>query len=313
MTYAYSVTSSVTRQRTSIPAGEAFDPNNDDAYFRWRARKLENYPNTKDQLIVEIKDPGALTRAEHQAIVERCRKANMAIYTCSPARSTGKDAIRRFGEQLGLCRLDMNLCADNDSITSVRVLQAGRQQGYIPYSDRALNWHTDGYYNHPTQRIRAFIIHCVQDAASGGENAFLDHEMAYLSMRDKNPSHVAAFMQADVMRIPANIEQGTEIRRAEVGPVFTLDTATNTLYMRYTARKHNIEWKNDPLVQAGVQLLEDLLAGDGRYIFRHRLEPGQGIVCNNVLHSRSAFVNDAATRHERLLYRARYYDRVDST
>jgi hypothetical protein len=32
-------------------------------------------------------------------------------------------------------------------------------------------------------------------------------------------------------------------------------------------------------------------------------------VCNNVLHDRAAFVDDP--RHPRLLYRARYLDRVD--
>jgi hypothetical protein len=33
-----------------------------------------------------------------------------------------------------------------------------------------------------------------------------------------------------------------------------------------------------------------------------------GIVCNNVLHERGGFVDDANA--PRLLYRARYYDRV---
>ncbi len=151
----------------------------------------------------------------------------------------------------------------------------------------------------------------MRDAASGGENALLDPEIVYLLMRDYNPSYVAALMQCDVMRIPANIAQGTEIRRTQAGPVFTLDAATRTLHMRYTARKHYIEWKNDLLAQAAVCFLEDLLKNDDRYTFRHRLEPGQGVVCNNVLHNRSAFGNDAG--RERLVYRARYYDRVAGT
>jgi hypothetical protein len=33
-----------------------------------------------------------------------------------------------------------------------------------------------------------------------------------------------------------------------------------------------------------------------------------GVICNNVLHARSAFRDDPA--RPRLLYRARYYDRV---
>ena len=38
------------------------------------------------------------------------------------------------------------------------------------------------------------------------------------------------------------------------------------------------------------------------------LEPGMGIVCNNVLHRRDGFVDDPS--RSRLLYRARYLDRV---
>lgn len=301
----------VARGPTYAPADGAFDLDNDSAYGRWRTRKLENYPLTTDELFVEVKDPCELTAAERKAIIERCRKTNMAIYACSPARATDKLAVGRLGEQLGLCRLDANLCADTDNITSIRVMPTGRQREYIPYSNRLLNWHTDGYYNPPSQRIRAFIIHCVLDAASGGENALLDPEIVYLRIRDHNPSYIAALMQTDVMHIPANIDQGTEIRRAESGPVFTLDIATCTLHMRYTARKHNIEWKSDSLVRAAVRFLEGLLTSDDRYTFRHRLEPGQGLVCNNVLHNRSAFINDAG--HERLFYRARYYDRIAGT
>ena len=50
-----------------------------------------------------------------------------------------------------------------------------------------------------------------------------------------------------------------------------------------------------------------ILAGS-LYVLRLRLEPGMGIVCNNVLHARTGFRD--APQHRRLLYRARYYDRV---
>jgi hypothetical protein len=33
-----------------------------------------------------------------------------------------------------------------------------------------------------------------------------------------------------------------------------------------------------------------------------------GLICNNVLHTRSAFFD--STEHRRLLYRGRYYDRL---
>jgi len=41
-----------------------------------------------------------------------------------------------------------------------------------------------------------------------------------------------------------------------------------------------------------------------------RLQRGQGMVCNNVLHGRQAF-HDAPDQPGRLIYRARYYDGID--
>ncbi|WP_413880545.1 hypothetical protein [Candidatus Aalborgicola defluviihabitans] len=78
--------------------------------------------------------------------------------------------------------------------------------------------------------------------------------------------------------------------------------------MRYTARTHSIVWKNDAPTLAAVAFLEQLLASDNHHVFRLTLQPGMGLVCNNVLHDRSGFVDDPA--QPRLLYRARYLDRV---
>lgn len=78
--------------------------------------------------------------------------------------------------------------------------------------------------------------------------------------------------------------------------------------MRYTARTRSIEWKQDELTLAAVALLEKLLSSDSPHIYRGRLEPGMGLLCNNVLHDRAGF-NDDPDR-PRLLQRARFYDRI---
>lgn len=290
-----------------------FDLSANHSYRHWLAGKLEHYPQNAQELIVEIRDPGALSRAERDAIIERCRKTNMAIYACASNRPYDKKIVQALGEQLGLRDMDTNLCADADSISSVRALPPVQDQEYIPYTNRALKWHTDGYYNRPAQRIRAFILHCAGTASHGGDNALLDPEIVYLLMRNANPDHVRVLMQADAMEIPANVQGGEEIRSACSGPVFALDDATASLHMRYSARRHYIRWKADTMTQAAVRFLENLLANDSRYVFHHRLEAGQGIVCNNVLHSRAAFVDDLAGQQVRLLYRARYYNRIADT
>ena len=69
------------------------------------------------------------------------------------------------------------------------------------------------------------------------------------------------------------------------------------------------------MTQQAVARLSTLLAGDSvsaPYLYRLRLEAGMGLVCNNVLHDRAGFSDDAISP-PRLLYRARYYDRIRQT
>ncbi len=295
-----------------LPEGNPFAPENDAAYRRWRERKLDSYPTTAEALIVEVADPLALTDAEADAIARTCRKTNMAIYAARTARRADKAIPRAVGARFGLTRLDSNMLADDDGITSLQTVPGKSQRGYIPYSNKRLLWHTDGYYNGAEARIRAFVLHCVSPAAAGGDNRLLDHEIAYLLMRDANPDYVRALMAPDAMTIPANTESGEETRAASIGPVFSVDAAGN-LHMRYTSRTRSIEWKQDAATRAAVGFLEHLLSGDSPYIFHHRMTAGQGLLCNNVLHNRTAFTDDVDKGAARLVYRARYYDRIAGT
>ena len=284
-----------------------------ESYAVWREAKLHDYPATAEALRVEVRDPRALSEAERHKLLQLCRKTNMAIYASQLDGLADKQIPRRLGEQFGLTRLDSNLLADEDAVTSLRVVPEKSGRGYIPYSNRRLLWHTDGYYNPPEGCVRAIVLHCVTPAASGGENALLDPEIAYLRLRDENPEYIRALMAPDAMTIPANTEEGGENRPAQTGPVFSVDPATGSLHMRYTARTRSIEWKPDAATQNAVKALEQLLAGDSPHIFRYRLAGGEGLLCNNVLHNRTAFADDVDKGISRLLYRARYYDRIAGT
>jgi len=285
-----------------------FDLNDPAAYAQWRDTRLERHPAGVADLLVPIRDPARLTATERDALLDRCARANMAIYVCERPERCDKESLARLGLQLGLRRLDHNLCADGDSISSLQVMQAGRHQAYIPYTNRPLNWHTDGYYNSGIDRISAFLLHCVRPAAAGGENRLLDPEIVYILMRDADPEAVAAMSHPAAMTVPPNEEDGSTLRDARGGPVFST-TGSGHLHMRYTARTRSIEWRDDAATTRARRWLGALLESDLPYIFTHRLEAGQGLICNNVLHTRSAFDNsDAQTR---LLYRARYYDRVN--
>jgi len=284
-----------------------FDLNDTASYLQWHGHKLANAPKSLDELIVEVRDPRTLTPNEHAALAECIRRCNMAIYA-SPMHEADTDIPRLLGVQFGLIHLDANWLAGEDGISEIRVFDNGTRQHYIPYTDRPIKWHSDGYYNPPEREIRAMVLHCVRNASHGGENQLMDHEMAYLLLRNENPQHIRALMQPDAMTIPERVDENDGVRPAQSGPVFSLDAHGN-LHMRYTARTRSIAWKQDAATQAAVAALERLLASDTPHIFRGRLEPGMGLLCNNVLHDRAAFSDDP-THPPRLLYRARYLDRI---
>ena len=289
-------------------------PEAEQAYQQWREWKLSVYPLQVKELLVPIENPFALSKSEKAKISECFIRANMAIYSIKYTSDfADKKIVETLGREFGLIHLDSNLCADSDNITSLQVIEDGRKQGYIPYSNLKLSWHTDGYYNLPEEQIRGVILHCVSAAAEGGENALLDHEMMYIHLRDKDPAYISALMQEDVMTIPPNIENGIEIRGAQSGPVFSVDKRTGSLHMRYSARKRNIVWQNDEITTAAVNAIDDFLASDSSWILRHSLEPGQGLISNNVLHNRSAFKNDDEKKQHRLIYRGRYFDQISHT
>lgn len=287
-----------------------FNLADESGYRAWRARKLGAYPQRVEELTVEVSDPRNLTSTEHAAILDRCRRANMAIYASAAHTEADKDLPRRMGEQFGLVQLDRNMLADEDAISSLTVAEeeSGVRGDYIPYTNKPIRWHSDGYYNPPARRICGFILHCVQDAEAGGENRLLDPDIAYILLRDENPEHVRALSEPDAMTIPARMDDDKIARAAESGPVFSVLPGSGALHMRYTARTKSIVWKDSAATRAAVAALERILASDSPYIFQARLAPGMGLICNNVLHDRTGF-NDSDMR-KRLIFRARYHDRM---
>lgn len=292
-----------------------FDLDDDETYRQWRDAKRDLHPTRIDDLVVEVADPRHLRPTECAELRRLCARANMAIYR-SPITAADKEIPRRLAQQLGLARLDANWLADEDGISPITVgagapsapLGGGDRTAYIPYTDRPIKWHTDGYYHPASRRIEAMLLHCVAPAREGGATALMDPDMAYIALREADPDGLRALMAPDAMTIPARADDAGVARAAQTGPVFSATDAGTALHMRYTARTRSIEWKPDAATRAAVVLLERLLASDDPTIFRTRLEAGMGIVSNNVLHDRSGFVDDP--QRPRLLYRARYLDRI---
>ena len=295
------------QENQAVAVNSAFDLNNNAAYIQWRNDKKRDEIPLLSDLLVEIENPCQLSDDEKQAIITCCERFNMAIYQLKSPETQNKALVHALGKQLGMQNLDTNLRADEDSVTSLEVRdQTGNQ--YIPYTNKALSWHTDGYYNHLDKQIFGIIMHCVSPAAEGGLNALLNPENVYIRLRDENPAYIEALMHPQAMTIPDNVEAGKVIRAAQSGPVFTIKP-DGRLHMRFSARKRHIIWHDTPETLAAVENMNSMMA-DEKNVFNVALKAGQGIVCNNVLHNRSAFTD--SDEQKRLMYRARYFEAVNS-
>jgi len=303
-----------------IPHESPFHPDNEAGYQAWKVAKLAGYPERGEDLIVEVKDPHHLSAAEYASLWQRIAKTNMVIYATKLGEAEDKPAVRALSMQFGLQHLDANWLSDEDGISSLtpRGEEAsdpaertpgqdpGKRGDYIPYTHHRIRWHTDGYYNPPERRIYAMTLHCVRQAEEGGENDLYDHELAYIALRDANPDHIRALMAEDAMTIPARVDEMGVARGDEIGPALLVDS--RQLHLRYTARTKSIAWKQDAATQAALQALDQLMASKPFGSYTLKLQPGMGLLCNNVLHTRAGFSDTPG--HRRLLYRARYHDHL---
>lgn len=284
--------------------GAPIDFGDDQHYRQWRDARLAAAPFPQTPLL--IRDPWHLLADERAAIAARVRDFNMLWYRFADGVAAGADAVQALGRQIGLRHLDANLYAEDDGVSAIRVKAERGAGDFIPYTDRAINWHTDGYYNPPARRVRAFILHCVAPAASGGENWLLDNDRVYIDLRDRHPEFLRALMAGDAFAIPPVVVDGREHRGWSSGPVFCIDESTGLPYMRYSARQRNVRWADDPVTRAAAAHLLELIDTHPDVV-RLTLSAGEGLISNNVLHARTAFQDGDRPR---LLLRARYYDRI---
>lgn len=279
-------------------------------YQQWRDKKLTNYPCLIEELMTNIEKPEQLSEYETNKILSTTARFNMAFYRIPKQKKPAKPSIHQLAKHCGLQSINHNICADPDSLTSLQVTSRPGQHDYIPYTNKKLSWHTDGYYNSPAEQIHGMLLHCVQPAQQGGENLLMDHDIAYILLREADPAYIEALMHPEAFTIPANILNGEVIRPEQSGPVFSI-TPGGHLHMRYSARQRNVKWRDDPATRKAEQFLLDLWEQDSPYKLRYTLQAGEGLICNNVLHCRTAFTDDY-DGSQRLLYRGRYVDRVSN-
>lgn len=272
-------------------------------YKKWRDEKLAAYPTSIGDLVVELGDMTAITPAEKDKIMSLVERANMCVYTAGAAELT-MDSLLALGRQLGVSATD-KLCrhAQSDELTNSGILGSA-----IPFTTRHVRWHTDATYYGSDKTIQALFLLCKQPAVEGGNNKVLDHEILYILLRDQQPEALEVLMKNDCFQ-HRNPQTG-EISREQGGKVFWTN-AEGYLCHRFSFRKTDMAWTDDADVTAAKEVLESYLINDPAHVIEGRLESGLGLISNNVLHTREKLVDSDEPSKQRLLFRTRFYDRVN--
>ena len=122
-------------------AGSPFELESESAFQAWKQWKLqlrgELDPNTSFRLDPTARlDDSLVTRIERQL-----EAFNFVRFETDPDLSRAD--FLQLNQLLGLNRIDTNPGAEEDAVTLLQCLPGeDHRSRYIPYTDRAMNWHT---------------------------------------------------------------------------------------------------------------------------------------------------------------------------
>ena len=266
-------------------------------FLRWAEEKEKNIPQNSDGILVNIHDINNVKTSEIAKIKETIYKYNSCIYSSKIALKSNTNLLK-FVELVGMRTYDCNNIESNE-ISTITPLQNSKIN-YIPYTDKPLNWHTDGYYDRKS--IFSWLLHCVNPATQGGENYLLDHELALREYVLRNDD-IDNLMAEDALTIP----ESKDTSRSEISTyIFSFKNQYKKLHMRFSMRKDNIGTSRK--ANSAMTKLREIIENDcAKYSLTYKLQKNEGIITNNILHGREAFKDDKVKRK---LLRIRSYERL---
>ncbi len=275
--------------------------NHNDNYKRWAEKKLSSFTGKIDDLMVEINNPEKLSKAEKDKMFQLLGTNNIVFFNINNIPKDMIGPIKKFASSLGLGDYDLDSKSDIDGLTEIKVYDHSKGGfEYIPYSDKPLKWHTDGYYNTKANSIYSWLLYCVNNSKNGGLNRYMDHEIAYI-LYNKMYKNIADLMDPKTYTIPKNeMNNREEINNS----IFSFHDGR--LHMKFSMRERNILWNNKIFKE--VDNLKKIIETSDEFHISHRFLSGQGVITNNVIHMRTAFTN--SENKNRLLYRLRSKKRV---
>ena len=269
-------------------------------YNSWANDKLDSYTNNINNLMVEIKNPLKLSKSEKKECVRVIKNQNMVFFNIEKPQKNIDFSLKELAHQFGMGNYELDSKSDMSGLTKIQVDTKKYHGGYIPYTNKPLNWHTDGYYNTTKNPILSWLLYCESPSDSGGVNRFMDHEIAYI-LYNKHYKNMHELMKEDAYIIPENkINSRSKIK----GYVFGF--VNEKLHMRFSMRERNIVWEKD--IINSINNLKKIIKESTTFHVNYKLMPGQGVLTNNVIHMRTTFTN--TKNKNRLLYRLRSKKRI---
>ena len=270
-------------------------------YKRWEDKKLESFTNNTDELTVQIANPNKISKPEKSMVISSLCQNNLVFFKIDNSKYRDQSSIKNLALQVGLGNYEFDSKSDLDGLTEIsnNNTNTGMTE-YIPYTNKELNWHTDGYYNDDQNSINAWLLFCQTQAEDGGLNKFLDHEIAYILFNQKS-SRLNDLMLNNTYNIPKNLMTN----RPEINnPVFKFNI--QRISFNSSKIKKNIIWNSSSIEASDI--LKTIIKDSSKYHIVKRLSEGEGVITNNVIHMRTAFTN--SKNKNRLLYRLRSKKRV---
>jgi hypothetical protein len=272
------------------------------AWQRWRDQRLQRHEQSSQAATILHLPAGASPDAADLAdLCLRTQRDGLAQFRIEGSNQRASLSILLAA--LGLTLNDEGVIRGDDGLSLLQDHGTDARARFVPYSNRQMNWHTDGYYNADDQSLRCFVLHCLRPAAQGGELYLLDPELLLIELYRQTPEIVELLSHPEAICLPANTDRHGHDRPDRYTSVFAChDDAT--LSMRYTTRSRNIRFRNQDTEHA-MQQLQTAIDACKPWHRRLRLEAGQGILCRNLLHWRASF-SDPDGQPGRQILRGRY-------
>jgi hypothetical protein len=255
-------------------------------------------PSERVHLSVAQNNTSALTQ-----LCDSVESDGFALYSWLHSPKDIPSSVSELLSSLSLCNGDRGVIRESGELSLLEDLSGTPKGRFPPYQSKALNWHTDGYYNDSGNSIRCFTLHCIEPATEGGELVLMDDALLILALWQEDPELLRFLSHPEAMMLPRNQDEVGHDRPDRHVPIIQ-PNADGSLTLRFTTRTQNIQWRC-AATQAAAKRAADLIHTNKHWQVRVRLQRGEGVITRNVLHAREPFV-DAPGWPKRQMLRGRF-------